>query len=606
MPGFSDTSCSASSMIKSALLKLEQEKSFSDISVSELCKKAGVSRTTFYKCFHNTAEVVNAAIQDMMAEVSLFDHEILGCHDDRKNRPGIPLCEIARKRSEYQPLFYDDAALKIIISRFGEKNEKSFSKRYQMTEEEQKRLKTILYCQLNGCIAMIRSSSDMSEEQWKESRKTVDRFVTAGLKDLFSLQKDDLISVPMGRKEQTVSVPKRSLVSELRMILEPKPQDQIRTVEQSVRNPYGRSLQSIIKPGQKIVIITNDNTRPFPAEIILPVLLCELFSLKVKESDITIVFAIGCHRPLTKQEMIHLVGEQIVSSIRCVNADPEDTVNYGYTERGTPIDITRAAAEADVRICLGNVQYSCLTGYSGGSHALIPGASSLQTIRQNHGGLIRGRVFAGIDAGNPVSEDLEEAVSKTSIDFIIDVVLNSKNEIIHACSGEWKQAHAEAKHYLDSLYRQVIPFEADIVILSAGEGEDGSLYEIIPALENAVNAVRKDGVLILAGECAEGFGNDLLCQWLKQYRQPEKLLSAVGTQFDRGIARAAATAIARRKAEIYLVSSMNPDEIKETMLKPFSLLSNAYESAVRKCGKAAKTIVIHDGNHVMPELKNSR
>ena len=71
--------------------------------------------------------------------------------------------------------------------------------------------------------------------------------------------------------------------------------------------------------------------------------------------------------------------------IRCVDSDPEDCVSFGRTSCGTPVDITRVVAQADRRICLGNIEYHYFAGYSGGGKALMPGVSTRSASRRTTG-----------------------------------------------------------------------------------------------------------------------------------------------------------------------------------------------------------------------------
>ena len=73
----------------------------------------------------------------------------------------------------------------------------------------------------------------------------------------------------------------------------------------------------------------------------------------------------------------------------------------GTTSRGTPIDITRAVAEADRRICLGNIEYHYFAGYSGGIKALMPGASIPAAIQANHSMMIDEKPVPASWNGNP-------------------------------------------------------------------------------------------------------------------------------------------------------------------------------------------------------------
>ena len=54
--------------IEEALLILMKKKAFKEISISELCKKAGVSRMAFYRHFHDIKEVLVRYLQDQQAE----------------------------------------------------------------------------------------------------------------------------------------------------------------------------------------------------------------------------------------------------------------------------------------------------------------------------------------------------------------------------------------------------------------------------------------------------------------------------------------------------------------------------------------------------------
>jgi len=59
-----------------------------------------------------------------------------------------------------------------------------------------------------------------------------------------------------------------------------------------------------------------------------------------------------------------LVGRECYETVRCVDSDAADCIHLGDTAHGTPVDITRAVAEADFRICLGNIEFHFLTGCS--------------------------------------------------------------------------------------------------------------------------------------------------------------------------------------------------------------------------------------------------
>ena len=154
-------------------------------------------------------------------------------------------------------------------------------------------------------------------------------------------------------------------------------------------------------------------------------LLDELYAAGAAPEDITLVFALGSHRGHTEAEKAHLAGERAWREITCVDLNVEDCVHIGTTSRGTPVDIDRRVAEADRRICLGNIEYHYFAGYSGGAKAIMPGVSTRAAIQANHSRMVESAACAGHLKGNPVREDIEEAAAMVGVDFILNGVLDA-------------------------------------------------------------------------------------------------------------------------------------------------------------------------------------
>ena len=160
-------------------------------------------------------------------------------------------------------------------------------------------------------------------------------------------------------------------------------------VRRALQEPIGApQLRELVHPNEKIVIITSDITRPMPTWKVMPALLDELYAAGVKKENITLVFALGSHRRHTEEEQRHLAGDRAWNEITCVDGDTADCVHIGITSRGTPVDIVRIVAEADRRICLGNIEYHYFAGYSGGAKAIMPGVSTRAAIQANHSRMV--------------------------------------------------------------------------------------------------------------------------------------------------------------------------------------------------------------------------
>lgn len=372
----------------------------------------------------------------------------------------------------------------------------------------------------------------------------------------------------------------------------------------ALQNPIGTPrLREIVKPGEKIAVVTSDVTRPMPTYLVMPHLLDELYAAGAKPSDITLVFALGSHRKQTPAEMRKLAGERAFSEIRCVDSDPDDCVHLGVTKNGTPVDITRAVAEADRRICLGNIEFHYFAGYSGGGKALMPGVSTRAAIQKNHSRMVDPAAHAGKLEGNPIREDIEEAAALTGIDFIVNVVLDEHKKVIRAVAGDAVKAHRAGCAFLDTLYLKKIKSRADIVLVSQGGApKDLNLYQTQKALDNAKHAVKKGGIVILIGSCREGLGEGTFEKWMTESPSPQFMIERIKRDFQLGGHKAAAIAMVLADADIYLVSELPPDFVRRIFLTPFPAAQAALDAAFEKLGKDATVISMPYGGSTLPQV----
>lgn len=411
------------------------------------------------------------------------------------------------------------------------------------------------------------------------------------------------LEIGFGTQPQTVEVPDKNLIGVLTPNAVEITEKGVPVVAAALQNPIGTpKLSEIVKPGEKIVIIVSDITRPAPSYKILPSVLDGLWEAGACPSDVTVVFALGSHRGHTPEEMKKLVGEEVFSQVRCVDGDPKDCVHMGVTKMGTPVDITRVVAEADRRICTGNIEYHYFAGYSGGAKAIMPGVSTRAAIQSNHSRMVLPEAAAGVLDGNPVRRDIEEAIEYCPIDFIVNVVLDERKEIIYAAAGHHIEAHREGCKFLDKLYLKEIERRADIVIVSQGGApKDINLYQTQKALDNAKHAVKKGGVVILAGSCKEGLGEETFEEWMTGAESPESIIARIQKDFRLGGHKAAAIALVLENADIYLVSEMKKDFVESIFMKHYDTVQRALDDAFAKLGGDASVLVMPYGGSTLPK-----
>lgn len=434
--------------------------------------------------------------------------------------------------------------------------------------------------------------------------------------------KEMKIEFGYGKEIQTVDVPDENLVG----VLMSNPVEHERrgadAVKYALENPIGtgklreiaaEKIRELASPDAsqpesagrrpKVVIVTSDVSRPLPSYDVLPSVLDELYAGGCRPEDITVIIALGSHRNNTEEEHRRLVGDRCYNEVAVVDSSREDLVHLGTTRSGTPVDYDRRVVEADIRICLGNIEFHYFAGYSGGCKAIMPGVSTPAAIQMNHRMMISEDARTGKLEGNPVREDLEEACAMLGVDFIVNCVLDEHKKIVYAVAGDVVDAHRVGCKYLDRMYRVSVPEPADIILVSQGGApKDANLYQTQKALDNSKHIIKDCGTIILIGACNEGLGNATFEKWFTEAGKPQDLIDRIHADFKLGGHKAAAIAMVMQKAEIYLISEMDPEFVKSLFFIPASTAQAAFDEAMKKHGPDARVIAMPFGGAVLPSV----
>lgn len=306
---------------------------------------------------------------------------------------------------------------------------------------------------------------------------------------------------------------------------------------------------------------------------------------------------------MTVRELETAVGGHVHRRVRVVNHDPSNTVKLGVTSRGTPVELYRPVVEADLRVCLGNLEFHYFAGYSGGAKAILPGCASEATISANHALMVEPDAAAGRLDGNPVRADIEEGVAMIGAHFIVNVLVDTEHRIVGAVAGDVTAAHRRGCELVKDRDTVSIPELGDVVLVSAGGfPKDVNLYQAQKALDNAAFAVRQGGIIILVAECSEGFGNQTFETWMREARSADELLDRIQQEFVLGGHKAAAIASVLKRASVYLVSALPFESVCCSGLILFDDLSKAMEAAYGELSPAANVVLLPHGGSVLPVL----
>ncbi|HQI02356.1 MAG TPA: lactate racemase domain-containing protein, partial [Deltaproteobacteria bacterium] len=211
-------------------------------------------------------------------------------------------------------------------------------------------------------------------------------------------------------------------------------------------------LRDLARGKRRVAVIVSDSTRGVPTAKVMPMVLEELADAGIRSKDITVVVARGVHRPATEDEIRDIVGEESLKGLTVINHDPYGArllVSLGKTSFGTPVEVSRAVYEADLRISIGKVEPHEFAGFSGGRKSVLPGIASERTIEINHRPdmLMSPEARPGELSKNPIHLDMVEAAGMLKIHFTVNLVVNQAGETIGVFAGgieedPWLQAVA--------------------------------------------------------------------------------------------------------------------------------------------------------------------
>ena len=415
--------------------------------------------------------------------------------------------------------------------------------------------------------------------------------------------------LPYGKSEICVRIPTRNFLGSIEPAEKQGVLDARAEIERALREPIGsKPLSTIVKPEHKVAIVVDDATRPAPSDLMVPPLLDELNMAGVKEENVAVIFGCGTHRAVTREEAVRLLGEDVLNRVKVISHDcrAEDLVYLGKTgKHGTKVYLNRIFAEADVKILTGDVCFHYYAGYGGGRKSILPAVTGGETIKHNHAMLLHPEAKTGVLEGNPVHEDMVEAAKLAKVDFIVNVVINSEGEIVKAFAGDLEQAFYEGVKLVDEMYRVQVDRKADIVVVSpGGHPADVNLFQAYKGVDNALEVVKRGGVIILVAECPEGHGNQVFYDWMVKFKDLKAVEREIKRRFVLGGHKAYYLMKALRKVQIILVSSM-PDYYASNVfrLKTARAVNDALNEAFSITGKKVKIWAMPYGNFTLPAVR---
>ncbi|AOT71023.1 NPN-dependent 2-hydroxyacid racemase, LarAH10 family [Geosporobacter ferrireducens] len=402
-------------------------------------------------------------------------------------------------------------------------------------------------------------------------------------------------------------------------ILKPRYADPITDVQkkciEALMNPIGTPpLERIINPGENVLLIVSDITRAWiRTNQFLIHIINYLNDLGISDQDISVLIALGTHRPSTEEEKQLIVGDEIYNRIAVYDHDcfdPEQLSYLGTSSAGTPIYIHKKVVAADRVILTGGIVFHLFAGFGGGAKGMVPGVAGLDTIQHNHRLTFYEGESAGLNPdacsnkieGNPMRQDITEICRKVNPDFLFNAVLDAEGNFIEFVAGDFETAWLKGCNIIRQLYGVEVQQKADLIIASAGGyPKDINLYQSVKTMDNCIFGGKEDSVILLLAECRDGLGADEFLQWF-QYDTLEKMEAALKQNFTvPGYAAYKAAYVAKYR-KLILVSALEEKVVKKLGFIPVKSPEEALSLAYSLTGEHPKITLMPYGANTLPIL----
>lgn len=349
-----------------------------------------------------------------------------------------------------------------------------------------------------------------------------------------------------------------------------------RVIQEALASPIGTPpLSTMVKSNQTVAIVISDITRPTPNHILVPLIMNCL--KHVPTENFVIINGTGTHRDQTREELIQMLGEDIVDSVNIVHNhcnDKSSLKKVGHSKYGCDVYLNKDYVEADFKIVTGFIEPHFFAGFSGGPKGIMPGIAGIETIMTFHNAKMIGdmRSTWGNMEDNPVQDMTREINAMCKPDFMLNVTLNKSKDITAVFAGELYEAHDVGCDYAKSHAMFKCQERFDVVIASnSGYPLDQNLYQTVKGMSAAHKVVKEGGSIIMFSECSDGYPNHgNFAEILKMADSPQGLLDMINDpkfgMLDQW--QVQKQAVIQTFADVYLYSTLTAQQTTDAMLHP--------------------------------------
>ena len=387
--------------------------------------------------------------------------------------------------------------------------------------------------------------------------------------------------------------------------------DPAAAVAECLANPTGTPpLAELARGRRDACVVISDITRPVPNELLLRPMLATLEASGIPRQRITILVATGLHRPNEGDELVEMVGQEIVDNYRIENHHGkvlDEHTHCGESPRGVPIWIDSRYVDADLKITTGLIEPHLMAGYSGGRKLICPGIAALETVKVWHGPtfLEHPNADCGILEGNPVHEENTWIGRHVGCDFIVNTVIDAERRVLKVVAGDMEAAFEEGVEFVRGVVTDRVPEPVDVVVTSsAGYPLDTTFYQAVKGLVGALGVVKQGGTIVMAASLTEGIGSPEFQQLFDENTSLESFVERIMGKdyFVMDQWQLEELAKVCRKAKVKIVSDgLDGETLDRLFVESADSVESAVADSIAEYGPETTIAVIPKGPYVLAQ-----
>ena len=340
------------------------------------------------------------------------------------------------------------------------------------------------------------------------------------------------LKLTYGNDKISILVPEDFLAGDLikpkRSSINMTEDEMTKKMKTAIRNPIDSPMVKEIVEGKKVGLVVSDEFRSGLQELIVSVMMNEIFRGNPKSLDVFI--ANGTHDPRVYCKnliaFIENTAKDFNGKVRVIvnECDSKEYISLGRTPLGTQARLSKEWLKTTVRIYGHESKYHYMNGYSVVDKQVCPGLCSRDTIASTHKHALKhnlsaaGRIFYHEDESrkeNPFAQDNRD-VRKLSESFILrdDELLeekvpvflldmfSAKSTIEWISCGDPDKVSIKMTKAVDDLASFSLPRTKYVVISPGGPPACNAIYGVQNSFDMALKyAIKRGGEALILAPC---------------------------------------------------------------------------------------------------------